>query len=364
MNIVLKLGRRVKKLYSYCNIHRYRKRELSRVRNAAKANGLVLSSGSSEKDVQIRRFWSGFGFAIPLDWHHFFYQLTGVEDPAYIPEPVFQLEIKPFFNNPDESLIWSDKAYLDYFLRDCKTVRSIVRNTSGRFSDESFRLISLEEAQAIVDRYDRVVIKPSMNTHTGANVQLLEGTVSMKELDKKYQQDYVVQIPLQQHEEMKRLNASSVNTIRVNTVLSGTKAHVMTAFVKVGQAGEFADNHGSKRFFIGIRQDGTYCDFAIDHEFRKCSAIPSGFAFAGQKVPHFKEVCLAAERAHACIPHFGFAFWDICIDQAGDPVIVEANLRYPDLVIPQACGIGNFFGPYAEEVLQQYKKKKDLGIKP
>ncbi len=156
---------------------------------------------------------------------------------------------------------------------------------------------------------------------------------------------------------MAKLNASSVNTIRVNSVLFETEAHVMSAFVKVGQAGEFADNHGNDRFFIGLHLDGTFCDFAINHDLQKFQSIPSGYDFAGKSVPSFDKVCIAVEEAHRKLAHFGFAFWDVCVDENGEPIIVEVNLRYPDTLIPQACGIGGFLGDYTEEVLNRYLRR-------
>lgn len=264
--------------------------------------------------------------------------------------------MKQHFNTPEESLVWSDKSYLDYYIRDCKTVRTVVRNVSGRFLDEQFRLITMEEAQIILDSFPRLVIKPSMNTKMGRSVRLLEGKVSLQELAKNYNHDYVIQVPLTQHPDMAKLNASSVNTIRVNTILLGSKAHVMTAFVKVGQKEAFADNSGENRFFIGIKTDGSYCNYAIDHDLRIHESIPSGYVFAGRAVPGFASLCSAIEKAHECIPHFGFAFWDVCVDENEEPVIVEVNLRQPDTLIAQACGIGNFFGKYAEDVVRICKR--------
>ena len=103
--------------------------------------------------------------------------------------------------------------------------------------------------------------------------------------------------------------------------------------------------------------DGTYCDFAINHDLHKFDSIPSGFAFAGQNVPSFDKVCAAIEEAHKKIAHFGFAFWDVCVDENGDPVIVETNLRYPDTLIPQACGIGGYLGEYTEEILKRCARR-------
>ena len=330
--------------------------DLNHIRKVIKTYDKPVEDLSLQEKEEIKDYWGEYGIVFPLDWHKFFYSVTGVKDKRYIPEPVFFFFLKPYFNVFNYSKIWGDKSYIDLFVKGAKTVRSVVRNVHGRFLDEDFNIIDIQEAKSIISRYEKLVIKPTTYTHTGMGVKLLSAPYNLAELHKEYKENYVLQIPLKQNSFMGQLNASSINTIRVNSVLFDTEAHVMSAFVKVGQAGEFADNHGKDRFFIGIKQDGTFCDFAINHDLKKFENIPSGFDFAGKPVPFFEKVCKAIEKAHCSIPHFGFAFWDVCIDENDEPVIVEVNLRYPDTVIPQACGIGGFLGEYADTILEIYSR--------
>ena len=130
----------------------------------------------------------------------------------------------------------------------------------------------------------------------------------------------------------------------------------MSSFIKVGEPGQFADNNGKNRYFIGITEDGCYQDYAINHELQKFGDIPSGYKFAGQKVPFIEEAYRMVERAHRNIPHFGFAFWDVCISENGEPVIVEVNLRHPDTLIGQATG-RPFMGNYTQEILEYIKNR-------
>lgn len=306
---------------------------------------------TKQQKCDIRNFWGKYGIEIPMDWHRLIYAKTGNYDPSYVPEPIFHRIIKPRMNNYTFAGVWSDKAYIDYFIRDVKTVRTVVRNVDGRFLDENFHLVSGEEAQRIMQQYDNLVIKPSIYTETGKGVMLLHKPFDLYVLSKKYKNNYVIQIPLKQHVELAKLNESSVNTIRINSVLFDRKAHIMSSFMKVGQAGEFADNKGKDRFFIGINEDGTLNNYAINHDLQKFGSIPSGYAFAGQRVPCFDSVCTAIEKAHECIPHFGFAFWDVCVTEDGDPNIVEVNLRYPDTIIPQVAG-KPFMGKYTEDIIK------------
>ncbi len=329
--------------------------DLRIVRHQIQSSNEPIPELTAQQEQQIKAYFSQYGMEVPLQWHRLFYGKTGIHDPRFVPEPVFQSIIKPKMNDHTFAGIWSDKAYTDYLIRGVRTVRSVVRNVNGRFLNEEFSLITMNDAQKIMEQYDALVIKPSIFTDTGNGVKLLKKPFDLNKLDADYGRNYVIQIPLSQHPELARLNQSSVNTIRVNSVLFGTEAHIMSAFVKVGQAGEFADNSGHDRYFIGIRENGTFGNYAINHDLQMFEHIPSGYMFAGRAVPCYKAVCRAVERAHQCIPHFGFAFWDVCVSFDGEPTIVEVNLCYPDTTIAQVAG-GPFLGKYTDDVLKYINK--------
>lgn len=303
-------------------------------------------------------YWKSFGISLSsTDWHRYYYAKTGTVDPRFVPDDVFHRIIRPKMNDIRMAASWSDKAYTDWVVRGVKTVRSVVRCVNGRLLNEQFQLIDRKDADRILNSFEALVLKPTMLTDTGKNVVLAHAPFSIDDIIARYGRFFVAQIPLKQHPDMALLNESSVNTIRIDTVLFDTEAHALTAFVKAGRPGDFTDNGGGEkdRVFIGIR-DGRYADFAFDHDGNKFYSIPSGYAFAGQEVPCYRELCRAVERAHTAIPHFGLAFWDVTVDDNGEPTIVEMNLRYPDSYVPQIAA-GPFFGAYTEEVLEYIKRK-------
>lgn len=340
--------------------YRKKQNELKIVEKQIRSSNDPIPDLTSQQKQEIKAYWTQYGIEVPFQWHRLFYSKTGIKDPCFVPEPVFQSIIKPQMNDHTFAGIWSDKAYIDHFIGDVQTVRSVVRNVNGRFLDEQFSLITIDDAQRILEQYDTLVIKPSIYTDTGKGVKLLKNPFDLNGLDVEYGKNYVIQIPLRQHPELAKLNQSSVNTIRVNSVLFGTEAHVMSAFVKVGQAGEFADNSGHDRYFIGIRENGTFCNYAINHDLQKVDHIPSGYMFAGKPLPCYAGVCQAVERAHKCIPHFGFAFFDVCVSFDGEPTIVEVNLRYPDTTIAQVAA-GPLFGKYSDDILNYISKSRQRG---
>ena len=331
------------------------KRQLDTIRQHIAASKENIAPLSAAQDEEAKAYWQRFGFDIKTDWHRFFYAMTGRWTPQYITNSVFYRYIQDSLNDRRITSAWSDKAYLDRFVNAARTPRCVVRNTSGRLSNESFELISPEEAESIMNRYDALVVKPALFTSKGKGVRLIKKPYDFKAVDREYKSNYVIQLPITQHKDMAQLNSSSVNTIRVNSVLLDGKAEIMSCFVKVGKQGEFADNSGHERYFIGIDpQTGKYMDYCIDHDLNKYTSIPSGFNFAGQPVPNFDQLKETVAKAHACIPHFAFAFWDVCVEADGNATIIEANLDTPNIIVAQATGFP-FLGEQTEQIMRYYQ---------
>ena len=348
----------LKRVWSY-----HKKRKLDKKFRTAiethfrKTTDMEIPELTSVQKQEVEAYWKAYGITLSTtDWHRYYYAKTGMHDPHFVPDDVFHRIIRPKMNDIILAAAWSDKAYTDWVVRGVKTVRSVVRCVNGRLLNERFELIDRKTANTIMNEHDALVFKPTMLTDTGKNVVLAHAPFEINDIVARYGKYFVVQIPLKQHPDMALLNESSVNTVRIDTVLFDTQAHALTAFVKAGRPGDFTDNGGGEkdRVFIGIR-DGHYAGFAFDHDCNRFSSIPSGFAFAGQKVPFFEEMCRAVEKAHVAVPHFGLAFWDVSVDVNGEPIIVEMNLRYPDSYVPQIAG-GPFFGDYTDDVLKYISK--------
>ena len=345
---------RMKKTFSDYLLRKAIKEEEKKTGKYIKMN--KIPTLSADQITDINSFWGYLQDDVSMNWHRILYSITGKEDKRFVPDYIFHNVIRPKMNNYTFASVWGDKCYIDYFIRDAKTVHTVVRNVNGRFLDDEWGLISIERASNIMNMYEKLVVKPSTFTNTGKGVKLLSKPYNILQLAAEYKKDFVIQIPLKQHGEIAKLNPSSVNSIRINTVLFDEEAHVMSSFIKVGETGEFADNNGKNRYFIGITADGCYENYAIDHDLKKYSEIPSGYEFAGKRVPFIGDAYKAVEKAHKNIAHFGFAFWDVCITENGEPCIIEVNLRHPDTLIGQATG-RPFMGDYTEDILEYISNK-------
>lgn len=346
------MKRTIKNVGKYA-IDKYRKNRILHLSKKAIFKENDVPDLSSVQKAEIKDYWGRYGFNVPLLWHRALYCITDNHTPHFLPESTFVQDMLPYLRDPRLVYAWGDKSYLDKFLTDIKTPLCILRNIDGVYADHDFELITAKQAEDILDSFQcALVIKPATDTNTGKGVKLLRPPFALGMLQNKYHKNFVIQLPLKQHDDMGKLNSSSVNTIRVNSLMLDNTPKIMSAFVKVGQAGAFADNHGHDRFFIGISKDGHYLNYAINHDMKKYDSIPSGYDFAGKAVPHFNDVCETVKKAHMRIPHFKVAFWDICIDEEGVPVVVEVNLRHPNALIAQAAIGDAFFGDHTDKVLE------------
>lgn len=131
-----------------------------------------------------------------------------------------------------------------------------------------------------------------------------------------------------QHEDMSRLNASSVNTIRVMTFAAGDKSRIFYAFVRVGDGSSEVDNfHAGGMSAVVDFDTGELVGDAVNKQNVWFERHPlSGIKFDGYKLPNWdmaREMVLNAALQNQKIHCVG---WDVAITPEGC-TLVEGNRR-------------------------------------
>ena len=113
------------------------------------------------------------------------------------------------------------------------------------------------------------------------------------------------------------------------------------------------DNVTAGGISCGINEDGTLKKYATSYytgdRFEK---HPQGLVFEGFKVPSYDKAVALVKNVHPLIPHFRLVSWDIAIDKAGEPVLIEANMRKGGINLNQFNN-GPLFGDLTERVLDE-----------
>jgi hypothetical protein len=139
--------------------------------------------------------------------------------------------------------------------------------------------------------------------------------------------DFVVQSPIEQHAFFDRFNTDSVATVRITTVKPpGLQATKKAAYVRIGRRG--ADHiRSDAQIRVPVVDDrGTMGARGADASWRSFEAHPDSNAeFAGQAIPGFEDAVRMCETMHDQTPVTVLIGWDIAIDRAGTPQLMEWN---------------------------------------
>ncbi|NLB37146.1 MAG: hypothetical protein GX824_07600 [Clostridiales bacterium] len=130
---------------------------------------------------------------------------------------------------------------------------------------------------------------------------------------------------LTQHEDMNKLYAGSINTIRVVTINKGGNVRIICTFVRIGNGGD-VDNFNSGGMMTRVNfETGKIMFEAVDKSGKTFEEHPmTGVRIKDYQIPMWREVLELARKAAAVIPQVGYVGWDVAITPNG-PVLVEGN---------------------------------------
>lgn len=324
---------------------------------------LLEKSGKEIKrlsDVQKKQVKALWGRGVDISLHELIYSATGIFKAEYCPLVYFRTKLEYALNDQRLAPAWSDKNYFDRFFPYAKFPDTIVRNINGTFLDKNYFPITLEEVLNIISSFDKVIIKPSIDSYCGAGLSMIKNTKADNLVDilSSYKKNYTIQNVLKQHESIARLNPSSVNVIRYNTLLLNGSVKPLSATLRCGAEGAINDNSitsdGRGMFMIGIEPNGCLKDTAYYACGEMLHKAPNGESFAGMSIPNFDKITQLVTKMHSEMPYFGFIGFDVAVNEGGDPVIMEYNIRVPGIMYYQYTN-GPLFGSYTNEIVSLYK---------
>ena len=163
----------------------------------------------------------------------------------------------------------------------------------------------------------------------------------------------IVQDVVSQDPRMAAFSASSVNTLRVVTMLTPQgQVIVVNSSFRSGVSSAFVDNWSAGGVSVGVDcARGVLKKFAYDKKSNRYAAHPtSGVVFEHHPVPEWDRVRAAAAAIQRAFPFYRMIGLDIAVDKNGDPVLIEVN-GAPDL-----AGLEQKAGPLlrSEPVLRAF----------
>ena len=191
---------------------------------------------------------------------------------------------------------------------------------------------SAEEMRAFIEKYGEVIVKP-------AGGACGDGIFKVKHEDKKAVEELLTKVSagenlimeqlIVQHPDMARMNPSSVNTIRVITMVDSIgEVHVINAVAKFGASEGCVSNtlSGGIQCHINL-ETGIFDGLGLDEKGRKYFKHPvTNVILPGFQLPNWSGVLTFAKQLARVLPGGRYIGWDIVILKDGYDVI-EGNLH-------------------------------------
>ncbi|PKK39787.1 putative hexapeptide transferase family protein [Clostridiaceae bacterium JG1575] len=337
--------------------HVYRKK--ARLRLKRMKGGRAL--GSLYEEV-VLPFWAPYSYKPNKMWYQIFWDRTGEPDPRYIPDDLWFSTIVPYFSNPQFRRFGEDKCMHEVWFPDVLRPRTITKNVAGVFYDAQRSPISEEEALALCLKEPKLFIKPSIDSGEGRLIHF----VPQKEISKErlleifhgMGANFIVQEEVTQHPTLAKLNASSLNTIRVVSFFFKNKVHILSSILRIGAKGSKVDNIGAGGYACVIQPNGQLQPKGVNRKAQWVSKTNEGIAFADVEIPSYEKILDVVRREHQKLAHFKLIGWDFSVTPEGDPLFIEFNVC-PG---PNQITCGPTFGDLTQEVLEEIFVKKTLAL--
>ncbi len=158
-----------------------------------------------------------------------------------------------------------------------------------------------------------------------------------------------------QHPDMAAIFPHSVNTVRIETLLTGDgEVLVLGCLVRFGRRLNLVDNIGAGGLGLGVRrQDGGLFPEAWDKAGNGYDRHPdTGVVFQGRKIPHWDQVLALVRRGQQAFPFYRLVGFDVALTADG-PVVIEINPQ-PNNGTLEACSGPLLAEPSALREFQRY----------
>ncbi len=329
-------------MYHYFYIVRCEKAAIAAKKNQWKQ--IVLTP---EQEQEIK---SIYGKRISCKWHRLYQSYTGVFNKDYFPEILFSSKLEPKLCPRNICKVLQDKSLVEILYASVpglKFPRTVIVNSSGIYYDAERNIITKEAAAYSVERWcaqNAFIIKPTTDTKEGHNVlKFRSATVNRDkalELFRKYGKNFIIQECMRNQEEIQALYDKAFNTFRIMTYILNDKLYHIPPILRVGRFGKEIDDE----LYIGVSDEGILSAEAFSYEGERYLAHPdSHITFSGYHIPGVPKLVECAYACHKKTPHTKFISWDLSLSEAGDPILIEANLLGHSAWFPQVvCGASTF----------------------
>lgn len=308
---------------------------------------------------EIEAVWGQIGVK-PFPWFYQLYKTVDTFNPQYLSDDLYFPIIVRALNPNRYVYAFSHKGHFPVLFGDIIQPKLIVVCNRGVFYNSEFDVIGKDEMMRLIKSRERFIIKPTTNTSCGKGVKVVSKGCdeAFYSLIDEYGSNWIAQDVLEQSEETAQFNSSSLNSFRVTTLFINGKVTTQSIVLKMGGEGSVVDNLAAGGLFVGVTQSGELREFGMNKKFGKCEQSASGVKFKGIKIDEVPAIANRMEYYHRrYFPSLGIVGWDVALDKYKQPVVIEANLVNPGILVEQLAISTPIFGERTEEVIHYVLKK-------
>lgn len=298
-------------------------------------------------------------------WHQVLYSLTGVFTPRYLPFELYYRMIDALSPYRIQKVL-DDKNLYRQLLHSFNIPQRLVECSYGVYYLPELDNCehSVEDVLSYLGNISDCIIKPSKDSSSGNGVQTFSSAngietksgLPVRDFLKRYGKHFVVERKVIECDNLRNLNPSSCNTLRIHTARIDGKTKFLSAYIRIGRAGKVVDNAHQGGICVSISPNGELQHTAATQSpYERQVKTDSGILIQGYKIDNFDEMVQTAVKAHSRIPQFGIMGWDICTNSDNEVVIIEFNPN-PDMRMEQLFFESTCLGEWQDDILKSIIK--------
>lgn len=315
-----------------------------------------------EQRKQVDDFWEKYKFAYKNDpaVQEYYTYVSGRFDPKYLPPGLFGYYLFRFYDNPSYHTAFHNKNYREFIFKGFPCTPAVIRRIRGMYFDSEYTPIGLNEAvsrchELLAAGEKKMIVKPTPGGG-GNGISFIRQGESRYKIASVFNSikndDFIVERYIYAHPSYAAANPSSLNSLRIVSLIYDNEVHIMAIVFRMGTTGKEVDNFTQGGIVCGVSPDGVCADYGADHFGRRYERHPNGFDFSGHRLFGVDKAIDFVKRLHWRLPQFRQMSWDVAIDESGTPILIEMNPR-GDPNVYQVLGCLPF-GDKTEEILDDY----------
>ncbi|MBR5231942.1 MAG: hypothetical protein IKW00_06825 [Clostridia bacterium] len=357
MNIKRKLDKLYKDFYDVMRRHSAQKRRIKQFQKLTHPGVLT-----KEQESKVKAYFSPYS-KLNMVFHNFYTEKTGIFCEDYIPQDVYVGYIDPYFNDIRAAEYLDNKCYFGMLYNQIPQPETVIKRINKLWLNKNNEPLTQEQIKSILNNEpDSVFLKEAVTSSGGHGVVYIEKSpdtyAKLMQAAERIPTDLIVQRGVVQHADIAKLNNSSVNTLRIYSVLGlDGNVTVYSSVLRMGVGKAKIDNYSSGGYSCGITKEGKLQKFAYNSAGERIDTHPtSGICFEDYVIPSYDKAISLVKKAHPIMPHFRSVCWDIAICEDGTPVMIEANLCRGGIVSLQLNN-GPIYGADTKKILDEVFRK-------